>query len=62
MTTDPLKKKFLYSMAEDGGLNPNDLFDVDAKKVEDVVQQRGGGGVSAPAVGAALQGAQVATV
>lgn len=54
MTTDPIKKKFLYSMAEDGGVNPNELFEVEQKKPEDQMamqmpQKGAGGGVSAPA-------------
>lgn len=56
MTTDPVKKRILYGMAEDGGLNPNDLFDIELKKPEDIMmqggqgggQRMGGGGVSAP--------------
>lgn len=61
MTTDPVKKKFLYSMAEDGGINPNDLFDVETKEMPQI-PNKGGGGVSAPQMGARIPGAEVATV
>jgi len=57
MTTDPIKKKFLYSIAEDGGLSPADFFDITSKSPEEQIeqmmtQQQGGagGGVSAPKV------------
>lgn len=51
MTTDPIKRKILYSMCEDGGVNPNDIFEVQSKSVEDVVPAgRAGGGVSAPSM------------
>jgi hypothetical protein len=64
MTQDPVKRKFLFSMAEDGGVNPNDLFDVEEKRVEDVVQVpgRAGGGVSAPAMGSKIPGQTTQTV
>lgn len=64
MTTDPVKRKFLYSMAEDGGVNPHELFDVESKKVEDVVAEaRGaGGGVSAPAMASRVPGQMTQTV
>jgi len=62
MTTDPMKRKFLFSMAEDGGLNPNDLFDSESKKPEDMVKNLMGGGVSAPASIGNASGAQTATV
>jgi hypothetical protein len=50
MTTDPVKRKILMGMAEDGGVNPNDLFDVEERKPEEMMQipGRAGGGVSAP--------------
>ncbi len=49
---DPTKKKILASMAEDAGLNANELFST-ASNSQDVMnnlapQGRGGGGVSAP--------------
>ncbi len=31
MTTDPVKRKVLYGIAEDAGINPNDFFGIDAK-------------------------------
>ena len=54
MTTDPVKKGILFSMAEDGGVNPNDLFQTEKKSMEDMIPQtpgRAGGGVSAPQMG-----------
>src|SRR3990167_4458314 len=58
MTTDPIKRKILFGMAEDGGVNPNDLFGVEKKIPSDLVpaDRRAGGGVSAPALGARLPG------
>lgn len=64
MTTDPLKKKMLYSMAEDGGVNPIELFGADTMKMEDMMPQvtgRAGGGVSAPNMNP-MQGQQTQTV
>jgi hypothetical protein len=52
MTTDPVKKRFLYGMAEDAGINPSDLFEQETKSLEQMIpqdaQMKGGGGVSAP--------------
>lgn len=51
MTTDPVKRKFLFSMAEDGGLSPADFFDMTAPSAVDPNQLpngRAGGGVSSP--------------
>src|SRR3990167_2008480 len=65
MTTDPVKRKFLFSMAEDGGVNPNDLFDVEKPDIAEMVPQvsgRAGGGVSAPATGQAMPGNQMQTI
>jgi hypothetical protein len=65
MTTDPVKKKFLYGIAEDGGLNPADLFDVtESKKPQDMMPQMGpgGGGVSAPALDNKIPGVNQGTV
>ena len=63
MTTDPVKRKFLFSMAEDGGVNPNDFFDVEQKGLEQMVPPgRAGGGVSAPAIGQPLQGEAAQTI
>jgi hypothetical protein len=58
MTQDPLKKKMLFWMAENGGINPNDLFGVESKQPQNLVPQEGraGGGVSAPALGSAIPG------
>jgi hypothetical protein len=67
MTTDPVKRKFLYTMGEDGGLNMNDYLDVAVKTPMDMVppemqQGRAGGGVSAPALSQQLPGQQMSTV
>lgn len=66
MTTDPVKRKFLYTMGQDGGINMNDYLDVATKTPADMVppekQGRAGGGVSAPALGQALPGQQMQTV
>lgn len=65
MTTDPFKKKILMSYMEDGGVNPNDFFDVEKKDVQDMVPQggRAGGGVSAPVIGGnAMAGAMQKTM
>lgn len=66
MLTDPVKRKFLFSMAEDGGLNPNDFFETPTLLPEAVnpqgVSQNAGGGVSAPPMGARMPGKSVATV
>ncbi len=54
MTTDPIKRKFLFSMAEDGGINPNDFFDtsqpspVSLENAPAAPTGRAGGGVSSP--------------
>lgn len=59
MTQDPVKKKILYGMAEDGGINPADLFEETSSKdkMAEMMPQKGaGGGVSAPAMGAQIPG------
>lgn len=64
MTTDPTKRKILFWMAENGGVNPNDIFDTQSKTVQDMVPQTGraGGGVSAPQMGPSIPGQQTATL
>ena len=64
ITTDPIKKKFLFKMLEDGGVNPNDLFEATAGDVQDEVPQQGraGGGVSAPQLQYRIMGKTTATV
>lgn len=63
MLQDPIKKKLLASYMEDGGVNPNDIFGVENKTVEQIQPQgRAGGGVSAPDMSASLPTNQVATV
>lgn len=51
---DPQKKKILFKIAEDGGVNPNELFEVESQS-RDMMEmatkgqvERGGGGVSTP--------------
>lgn len=63
MTTDPVKKKMLFWMAENGGVSPTDLFGSETKQIEEMVPQgRAGGGVSAPSLGAKIPGQSSATV
>ena len=66
MTTDPLKRKFLYTMGEDGGLNMADYLGVaqttPADQMPPTEQGRAGGGVSAPAMGQEVMGQQMTTV
>jgi len=63
MTTDPAKRKLLFKFAEDGGVNLNDIFDVEDKNVQTATPQgSGGGGISAPALGAKIPGAQPVTI
>lgn len=57
MTTDPVKKKFLYGMAEDGGISPADLFSNESEDIANVASveaRKAGGGVSSSAVAGAL--------
>lgn len=64
MTTDPVKKKILYGMAEDGGINPHDLFtaeDVSAQAPPEMAG-RAGGGVSAPAMQTSVAGQTAQTL
>jgi hypothetical protein len=65
MTTDPTKRKMLFWMAENGGVSPTDLFGTETKKVEDLAMMetgRAGGGVSAPALDAPVQGLSSQTI
>ena len=52
MLTDPTKKKILFSIAEDGGVNLNDFIAQEKQPIDTQMAglqaQRGGGGVSAP--------------
>jgi len=63
MVEDPLKKKILAMIAENGGINPNEIFDVE-KKQQEMPEMTGGagGGVSAPALEAAVPGQGQTTV
>lgn len=59
MTTDPVKRKMLFSMAEDGGVNPAELFGVISSSIDEVAPpeaRRAGGGVSAPSIGQSVPG------
>lgn len=69
MTTDPIKKKFLYVLAENGGINAHEFLS--AETVEPAVPgltplasgaQRGGGGVSAANLGAMVPGQTTQTM
>lgn len=67
MTTDPMKRKFLYAMGEDGGVNMDDFLPVmaqtpDMNMAPDQAPQRNGGGVSAPMLDQAMSGNQMQTV
>jgi hypothetical protein len=64
MLQDPVKKNILVGMAEDGGISPSELFNVEEKSVEQMVPPTGraGGGVSAPAMGAAVPGQNSQTI
>jgi hypothetical protein len=65
MTTDPVKRKFLYQMGEDGGLNMTDFLDVVKQTPETMMPEQGraGGGVSAPAMAPnPMMGQQMTTV
>jgi len=68
MTTDPVKRKILLTLGEDGGVNMNDILGVPPTRPEDVVppemQGNGGagGGVSAPAIASPIQGQMTQTV
>lgn len=67
MLQDPVKRKFLYQMGEDGGVNLVDFLDVQPTRPEDAIpaEQRptpGGGGVSAPQLAQGLAGNQTQTV
>lgn len=57
-TQDPTKVKLLYMMAENGGINPDELFDTPKKGIGEVAQEQkmGGGGISAPALQTSLPG------
>ena len=68
MTQDPTKKKILYMLAENGGINPNEFFDVEKKDIGSMMSQlspiqgRAGGGVSSAQLGQAVPGAAPQTI
>lgn len=68
MTTDPIKRKILIGMAEDGGLNPADFLDTPKTNIGNTTNQapqniRAGGGVSAPVPGqSAMPGQMTKTI
>ncbi len=45
MITDPVKRKILFGIAEDGGLSPSDIFEPIKKGVEQLTPAPAGGGV-----------------
>lgn len=51
-TTDPVKRGIIYQLAEDGGINPYEIFGVQKKEMIDINPEaaRAGGGMSAPQV------------
>jgi len=67
-TQDPIKKRILYLTLENGGVNPNEIFDVEKKTIDGMVpglspiSKGSGGGVSAAALGQAVPGSAPATV
>lgn len=67
MIKDPVKKKILYMIAENGGINPNELFELEKSNVGDLVPQvnpvqGAGGGVSAPVLNFGVPGKVGATL
>lgn len=63
MIEDPLKKKIIAMIAENGGINPNEIFDVEKSRQElPEMESRAGGGVSAPALEAAVPGQGQTTI
>jgi hypothetical protein len=61
MTTDPMKRKILFSYAEDAGINPNDLLSVPQSQPM-MEMGRAGGGVSTPQLANSVPGAVSSTV
>ena len=67
-TQDPIKKKIIYMTLENGGVNPNEIFDVEKKSIDGMVPglspiaKGSGGGVSSAALGQAVPGASPQTV
>jgi hypothetical protein len=68
MLQDPTKKKILFSIAEDGGINLNDFIMQETKTPEEQMtelqgQKMGGGGISAPKMTAgAMPGTSQTTI
>lgn len=67
MTVDPVKKKILYMMMENGGISPDDIFESEKRDVEDfmMAQNAGkgaGGGVSAPQLASKIPGMSGGTI
>jgi hypothetical protein len=67
MLQDPMKRKLLIDMGEDGGLNLHDILGATQTQPEQMlppeqVPQRGGGGVSAPALGQEIMAPEATTI
>lgn len=59
---DPSKRKLLVSWAEQGGVNIADIEAPKPQSMQDMIPGRAGGGVSAPQMGAPVQGSSTQTV
>jgi len=68
MLQDPTKKKILFSIAEDGGINLNDFVAQEKQSIEQQIagvqaQKQGGGGVAAmPQMQNPMAGSKTATI
>jgi hypothetical protein len=65
MLKDPVKKKIIEGMCEDGGINPADIFGVETRDSVDMIppeMARAGGGVSAAALGSKIPGSATQTI
>jgi len=63
---DPIKKKIIFSIAEDGGINLNDIVGQEQKSPEqqmtEMQGQKGGGGVSKPQMQTPTPGTKTTTI
>jgi len=67
VTQDPVKRKMLFMMAENGGINPSELFEVEKREPSDMMAEqmpmsRGGGGVAAAALSQPIAGSNQQTI